>query len=298
MASGPQAMDFAGEQASRGRAARTIGRSLEELAQTVEFQELVEREFSGPAGGWTEPVNRRQFLVLVAASLGLAGLSGCSPAPSERIMPYVRVPDGLSLAGSSIYATAMPLAGDALGLLVESHEGRPTKVEGNPDHPGSLKLPGSPDAFQFGPTDIFAQASVLTLYDPDRSSSVTHLGNISTWDAFASALRQAMRSRGDRTRVRVLTETVASPTLGQQLRRLLERFPRGKWYAYEPIGRDNVASGSRHAFGEYVEAAVPSRSGRRHPGPRRRFSFGRSVPRAICVISLLGGACVRAGPRR
>src|ERR1700716_2840694 len=105
-----------------GARGKEYWRSLDELAQTEEFQELVEREFSGPEGGWTDPVNRRQFLVLVAASLGLAGLSGCSPAPPERIVPFVREPEGIIPGQRQYYATAMPLAGDALGLLVESHE--------------------------------------------------------------------------------------------------------------------------------------------------------------------------------
>jgi molybdopterin-containing oxidoreductase family iron-sulfur binding subunit len=229
-------------------------RSLEELAQTEAFQELVEREFSGPAGGWTDPVNRRQFLGLIAASLGLAGLSGCSPAPPERILPYVHTPEGVVPGRKQYYATAMPLAGDALGLLVESHEGRPTKIEGNPDHPNNPRMPGSPAANQFGPTDVFAQASVLTLYDPDRSAAVTHLGNISTWDAFVAALQQALRSRGEHTRLRVLTETVTSPSLAQQLHRLTAQFPHAKWYVHEPVGRDNVSAGARQAFGAYVEA--------------------------------------------
>src|SRR5437870_10429163 len=134
-------------------------RSLEELAQHAEFQELVEREFSGPPGGWTDPVSRRQFLTLAAASLGLAGISGCAPARPERIIPYVRAPEEITPGRPLFFATAMPLAGDAFGLLVESHEGRPTKVEGNPDHPGSLKPTGTPPHGRFGPTSVFAQAS-------------------------------------------------------------------------------------------------------------------------------------------
>src|SRR5947209_8853058 len=138
MASPPQPLNLAqARQRLAGARGKEYWRSLDELAQTAEFQELVEREFSGPVGGWTDPINRRQFLVLVAASLGLAGLSGCAPAPAERIVPYVRTPEGIVPGRKQYYATAMPLAGDALGLLVESHEGRPTKVEGNPQHPGS-----------------------------------------------------------------------------------------------------------------------------------------------------------------
>src|ERR1051325_3158236 len=120
-----------------GARGKDYWRSLEELANTAEFRELVEREYCGPAGGWTDPVNRRQFLALVAASLGLAGLSGCASAPPERIVPQVAAPEGSVPGRKQYYATAMPLAGDAFGLLVESHEGRPTKIEGNPAHPGT-----------------------------------------------------------------------------------------------------------------------------------------------------------------
>src|SRR5204862_7649584 len=149
---------------------------------------------------------------------------------------------------------AMPFAGDALGILVESHEGRPTKVEGNPEHPGSRQPLGTPEASRFGPTDVFAQASILTLYDPDRSANVRHLGAISTWDAFAAGLQAALRPRGRDTRIRVLTETVTSPSLAEQLRRLTERFPQARWHGHEPIDRAKVAAGARQAFGEYVEA--------------------------------------------
>src|SRR5579862_2046070 len=173
-------------------------RSLEELAQTPEFQELVEREYPGQAGEWTNSADRRQFLTLMAASLGLAGLGGCSPsaAPRERIVPYVRQPEEIVPGKPLYFATAMPLGGDALGLLVKSHEGRPTKIEGNPDHPNCPRPPGSPDRVKFGATDVYAQASILGLYDPDRSASVTHLGETSTWDAFMKAAMQVLGGRG------------------------------------------------------------------------------------------------------
>src|SRR5262249_32195447 len=147
------------------------------------------------------------------------------------------------------FATAMPLAGYATGLLVESHEGRPTKVEGNPDHPACPKPSDTPAAARFGPSDLFAQASVLTLYDPDRSQSVSHVGMPSTWEAFVVALRVALR---DRPRVRILTETVTSPSLLHQLRTALQRFPNARWHHYEPAGSDNARNAAWHAFGEHV----------------------------------------------
>ncbi|MCS6926552.1 MAG: 4Fe-4S dicluster domain-containing protein, partial [Candidatus Binatia bacterium] len=142
------------------------------------------------------------------------------------------------------FATAVVRSGLALGVLVESHLGRPTKVEGNPQHPASL-----------GATDVFAQASVLTLYDPDRSQVVTHLGQISTWNAFLSAVqtRLALQRITKGAGLRILTETVTSPTLAAQLQALRTEFPAAKWHQYDPVGRDYVRAGALRAFGEYVD---------------------------------------------
>src|SRR6266852_4844868 len=136
--------------------------SLEELAETEGFQEFLFREFPRQASEWEddEP-GRRKFLKLMGASLALAGLSACTRQPTETIMPYVRAPEEIVPGKPLFFATAMPVSGIATGLLVESHEGRPTKIEGNPEHPASL-----------GATDIFSQASVLSLYDPDRSQTL------------------------------------------------------------------------------------------------------------------------------
>ena len=144
-------------------------RSLEELAGSEAFQEVMQREFPEQAVIWPDSLSRRQFLTLMGASLALAGLSGCSvkPAPPANWCRMSIRRKTRCRAGRLFFATAMAFAGSAVGLLVESHAGRPTKVEGNPDHPASL-----------GATDIFHQASVLTLYDPDRSQTVTHLGKL------------------------------------------------------------------------------------------------------------------------
>ncbi len=142
-------------------------RSLEELADGEAFREMVRRAYPEHAGVLPDGLSRRQFLALMGASLALAGLSGCSvqPAPSTDIVPYVHPPEGVVPGRPLFFATAMSFAGGAVGLLVESHTGRPTKIEGNPDHPASR-----------GGTDIFHQASILTLYDPDRAKTVTQLG--------------------------------------------------------------------------------------------------------------------------
>ena len=156
-------------------------RSLEEYAETEEFQKLVQREYPSQAGALLDPLTRRRFLQLMGASLALAGLGACSRAPIETIVPYVRQPEEIVPGEPLYFATAMTLRGYALGLLVESHMGRPTKVEGNPLHPASL-----------GASDAFAQASLLTLYDPDRSRTSTYIGRIRPWSAFFNAVRQAL----------------------------------------------------------------------------------------------------------
>src|SRR5215831_1316322 len=187
--------------------------SLEELAKTQEFQAFLHHEFPYQSSGWLDAVSRRQFLKYLGASLALAGLSACAQRPDEKIVPYVRQPEDLVPGKPLFYATALPLAGLASGVLVESHMGRPTKVEGNPDHPASL-----------GATDAFAQASTLTLYDPDRSQVVIRNGQISTWNAFLDAMAGEQDTQRGRqgAGLRVLTETVTSPTLAAQLRELLD----------------------------------------------------------------------------
>jgi molybdopterin-containing oxidoreductase family iron-sulfur binding subunit len=232
-------------------------RTLEELAGAEGFQELLAREFPRQAGEWTDPVTRRHFLMLMGASLGLAGLSGCSPAPQERIMPYVRAPEEIVPGRPLYFATAMPLAGYGRGLLVQSHMGRPTKVEGNPDHPSSPRPTDQPPS-RFGPTDRFAQASVLTLYDPDRSQAVVNSAQgISTWEAFEDALRAEVARLGSRgitgARVRILTGTITSPTLLWQIRKLTERFPAARWHVHEPAVGNNARLGAVYAFDEDVE---------------------------------------------
>jgi MoCo/4Fe-4S cofactor protein with predicted Tat translocation signal len=232
--------------AARGK---QFWRGLEELAESDEMGELLGREFPERASEWTDPVTRRQFLTLMGASLALAGVAGCGlQPPAEKIMPYVRQPEAIIPGQPLFFATAMTLSGIATGLLAESHEGRPTKVEGNPDHPAC------PSDYRFGPSDLFAQASVLGLYDPDRSQGVTYLGQPAAWNDFLSEARKALASQRSRrgTGLRVLTETVGSPTLARQLRELQQSLPEMRWHQYEPVNRDHVAAGVRQAFGEYL----------------------------------------------
>src|SRR5262249_10889334 len=155
----------------------------------------------------------------MAASFALAGLTACTKQPTEKIVPYVKQPEELVLGEPLFYATAMLLGGFATGLLVKSREGHPIKVEGNPDHPMSL-----------GATTVWHQASILDLYDPDRSQAVAHEGEISTWALFLSELNQLLREQAASggAGLRFLTETVTSPSLAAQLRAIVQKFPRAK----------------------------------------------------------------------
>ncbi len=219
-------------------------RSLEELAGSPAFQEALHREFPKGASEWVDSVSRRGFLKVMGASLALAGMTGCVRLPLEPIVPYVRQPEDVIPGRPQFYATAMTLGGYASPLLVESHLGRPTKIEGNDQHPASL-----------GGTDIFAQAHILGLYDPDRSQSVVSMGDQRSWQSFLTAIRgplsaqKAVQGAG----IRILTPTISSPTLADQLRNFLKIYPQAKWHVYEPVNRDNVLEGAKLAFGQPVE---------------------------------------------
>jgi len=201
--------------------------SLDELAETPEFMKFLHGEFPDVAAAPSN-LDRREFLALVAASLALTGLTACSSTVPEKIVPYVRQPEEAVPGRPLFFASAFSSAGYGAGVLVESHLGRPTKIEGNPEHPASR-----------GSADAFTQASILTLYDPDRSQVITNGGRIATWDAFITSMSTELD--GARTRrgegVRFLTETVTSPTLGDQMRRILAQFPSAKWHRYDPLSR-------------------------------------------------------------
>ncbi len=191
-----------------------------------------------------DPKGRREFMTLMGASLALAGLTACTKQPEEKILPYVRQPEQLVPGRPLFFATAAGHDGYARGILVESHEGRPTKVEGNPDHPASL-----------GASDVFGQAHVLGLYDPDRSKTVLYVGEDRTWGDFRAALRDALdkqKAKGG-AGLRFLTGRVTSPTFAAQMTGILAAFPAAKWVSWEPAGRDNARAGAVLAFGEPVE---------------------------------------------
>ena len=234
--------------AARDRLAETQGpeywRSLEELAGSPDFQAMLHREFPKGASEWLDSVSRRGFLKLMGASLAMAGMTACTKQPLEPIVPYVRQPEEVVPGRPLFFATAFSLSGYASPILVESNLYRPTKVEGNGQHPASL-----------GGTDIFSQASILGMYDPDRSQTVTYLGDIRSWGALVDAMRaplnvqKSLQGAG----IRILTPTVSSPTLADQLQAFIKANPQAKWHVYEPVNRDNVLEGAKLAFGQPVE---------------------------------------------
>jgi len=219
-------------------------KSLDELADNEEFRTYLKEEYPYGAAEFDKPVDRRDFLKLMGASLLLSGLAGCKPQPLEKIVPYVKAVEDIVPGKPLFYATSYLFNGSAIGLLVESHLGRPTKVEGNPEHPESL-----------GATNLFAQASVLSLYDPDRSKAVLNAGRVSTWSRFVTQLAEDLESQkaAQGTGVRVLSGPLTSPTLLAQAKEFLALYPKAKWVEYDPVFRDYERAGSELAFGEVVD---------------------------------------------
>ena len=199
-------------------------------------------EFPVNAADWPDELSRRRFVQLMGASIALGGATGCTRNPPEHIVPYVNQPEEIIPGKPLFFATALTLGGFARGVLVETHEGRPTKIEGNPQHPASL-----------GASDVFMQSELLTLFDPDRSQALTNNGQISTWEAFLGELAMAsqrwkLNSGAD---LRLLTRQETSPTFLDQIRRLLAKYPAAKWHEYEPLGTD-----PSHAIYHFDKAEV------------------------------------------
>ena len=227
-----------------GKHGKEYWRSLDALAATPEFKDLLEREFPRQAIGWSEdesPVEgRRNFLKLMGASLALGGLAACTRQPTEFITPYIQQPEELVPGRPLFYATQTVLSGVSTGILAESHEGRPTKIEGNPEHPGSL-----------GACDPYSQASVLQLYDPDRARALTFEGQPATWAGFYSNLRGLLADQVTKqgTGIRILTETVGSPSTADLLNTIKTLYPQSKWHQWEPAGAHSARAGAVMAFG-------------------------------------------------
>jgi MoCo/4Fe-4S cofactor protein with predicted Tat translocation signal len=214
-------------------------RSLGELEDSPEARAFREREFTEGASEPPEGVSRRTVLTLLGASAGAVGLVACR-RPEEHIVPYVEPPEQIMPGVPRHYATSMPNGTSAYGLVVESHEGRPTKLEGNELHPASL-----------GASSARVQAAVLDLYDPDRSQQVLKRGEPSSWNDFALAWKERAKRHaadGGDTLAIVATPS-ASPTLARQLAELQKAYPKARVVGYAPVSEANALAGVARAAG-------------------------------------------------
>jgi molybdopterin-containing oxidoreductase family iron-sulfur binding subunit len=222
---------------------RDYWRSLAQIDDRPEFRTALEREFPEGASELPEGITRREMMTLVGASLSLAGLAGCR-RPVEEIVPFVAAPEDLVPGIPFSYATTMPFQRSAYGLIVESHEGRPTKIEGNPSHPSTL-----------GASSSRIQASVLGLYDPDRSQSVVQQGTRKSWADFVAAwgqLSEAHAADGG-AGLAVLSESFCSPTLARLVSELRARYPKLQWATYDAVSDESRLGGLRQATGRDVD---------------------------------------------
>jgi MoCo/4Fe-4S cofactor protein with predicted Tat translocation signal len=228
-----------------GQTGKTYWRSVDELADTPAFREMVEREFPAQAAEWIDPVSRRGFLKVMSASLALAGLSGCTKQPDEPIYPYVKEPEDLVLGRPVYFATAMPFNTGAVPLLVKTDAYRPIKVDGNPEHPVNR-----------GSSDPLSQGSLLDLYDPDRSQRVINRGEVREFAAFLAVFRAMLSDKkaSGGAGLYILSDTVTSPSLAAQWKAAQQSFPNAKWVQWDPVNRDSAYSASKTAFGDYYDA--------------------------------------------
>ncbi len=227
-----------------GKSGRSYWRSLEEIAETEEFQAWVDDEF--PNRSSLMQVDRRSLLKYMGASMMLAGLGGCRSLvlPNAKMVPYVNRPEEMVTGGHLQFATAYSHSGVGTGVIVESHYGRPTKVDGNPN-----------DKFARGASDSFMQASVLNLYDPDRTKNPFKKGVVDGWDIFLRESREWM------TKIRaakgagfaVLMESSTSPSMIAEVTKLQAELPQAVFASWEPINRDHVYQGAQIAFGKPLE---------------------------------------------
>jgi molybdopterin-containing oxidoreductase family iron-sulfur binding subunit len=240
----PALLEDAGQRLRAAEGPR-FWKSFEELAQRESFPDFLAQQFPRQAAQYeTTGLSRRRFFELSAASMALGGLVSCTRQPFERVVPYVKQPEEVVPGKPLFFATSISLGGYGRGVLAESHLGRPTKLEGNPQHPASL-----------GATDAVTQSALLDLYDPDRSQVITRLGNIHTWKDLTGEIGAALKAQKplQGAGLRILTETVTSPTMARQLRDILATYPKAKWHQWEPAGRDAVRGGAMLAFRKYVE---------------------------------------------
>ena len=232
-----------------GATGRRFWKNLDELADTPAFHDLMREEFPRQAGSmagageWVDAVSRRGFLKVMGASLALAGLAGCTKQPDEPIFPYIRQPEDLVLGKPMYFATAHPFPTGAIPVLVKSDSFRPIKVDGNPEHPMSK-----------GKSDAMTQATLLDLYDPDRSQHVMHRGEVAGWGEFQQAFAAAAQKTSGGQGIYFLSETITSPTLAAQWKQVQQAYPQAKLVQWEPVNQDSSRAASKAAFGGYTDA--------------------------------------------
>ena len=220
--------------------------SLDELADAPGFAEMLREEFPQQASELTDGISRRGFMKVMGASLALAGMAGCTKQPDEQIYPYIKQPEDLIISKPDFFASAHPFPTGAVPVLVKGDEYRPIKVDGNPEHPMTK-----------GRSDLFTQASLLDLYDPDRSAHVVKraAGQTITSDfpEFQDAFTTAVKNTGNGEGLVFLSETILSPTLAAQWKQVQTKYPAAKLVQWEPVNRDSARAASKAAFGEYVD---------------------------------------------
>jgi MoCo/4Fe-4S cofactor protein with predicted Tat translocation signal len=226
-----------------GKTGRRFWKNLDELADTPAFHELMAEEFPRQSTEWVDAVSRRGFLKVMGASLALAGLAGCTKQPDEPIYPYIKQPEDLVLGKPMFFATAYPFPTGAIPVLVKSDSFRPIKVDGNPEHPMSK-----------GKSDTFTQATLLDLYDPDRSQHVLHRGEVSGWGDFQQAFATAAKKTNGGQGIYFLSETITSPSLAAQWKQVQASYPNAKLVQWEPVNQDSSRAASKAAFGSYTDA--------------------------------------------
>jgi MoCo/4Fe-4S cofactor protein with predicted Tat translocation signal len=219
--------------------------SIEEWMDSTQFEKLITNEFPEEASEWLDPVSRRQFMTVMGASVALAGAIGCNPslkpASAKKVVPYVKQPEQMLPGVPLFFATAVAQqSGVGLGLIVKQTEGRPIKLEGNPNHPTSL-----------GATGVTAQGTILALYDPDRAKETTFNGVSAGYDKFVTSMKDELEKQKGKqgAGIRFLTEPTTSPTFVKLFDELASRYPKAKWITYEPISRENHRKAVMAAFG-------------------------------------------------
>jgi MoCo/4Fe-4S cofactor protein with predicted Tat translocation signal len=282
-----------------GKTGRRFWKNLDELAETPAFNELMAEEFPRQAGGaeWVDAVSRRGFLKVMGASLALAGMAGCTKQPDEPIFPYVKQPEDLILGKPMYFATAHPFPTGAIPVLIKSDAFRPIKVDGNPEHPVSK-----------GKSDAFTQATLLDLYDPDRSQHVLNRGQNSSFGSFQQAFSSAIKKTNGGQGIYFLSETITSPTLAEQWKQVQAAYPQAKLAQWEPVNSDSSRSASKAAFGSYTDAQYKLENadlilsldadflgGIAHPGflpmaaayaERHRYEAGKTMNRMYVVETM------------